>query len=91
VPPLPCAHELRRISVSKTLHVKSAFIQPIMTALLCQQKRRPSPDVHGALFIVSDRLSLTARDALLPIASASFKVVLGALIGALSVLGVGAR
>jgi hypothetical protein len=42
----------------------------------------------GALFAVGDKLSLTARDALLPIATESFKVVLGALIGAISaVLG----
>jgi hypothetical protein len=46
----------------------------------------------GALFVVGDKLSLTARDALLPIASESFKVILGALIGAISaVLGVGAN
>jgi uncharacterized membrane protein YfcA len=46
----------------------------------------------AALFFASNSLSLTARDTLLPIASESFKVVLGALIGAISaVLGVGAR
>jgi hypothetical protein len=44
----------------------------------------------GTLFVVADKLSLTARDALLPIATESFKVVLGALIGAISaVLGMG--
>ena len=36
------------------------------------------------LLIVSNMLSITVRDTILPIASESFKLVLGALIGAIS-------
>jgi hypothetical protein len=44
------------------------------------------------LLIVSNMLSITVRDTILPIASESFKLVLGALIGAISaVLGVGSN
>ncbi|MDX3965518.1 MAG: hypothetical protein QHD01_02825 [Bradyrhizobium sp.] len=46
----------------------------------------------GTLFFAADKLSLTTRDALLPIATESFKVILGALIGAISaVIGVGSN
>lgn len=48
--------------------------------------------ICGALFFGADKLSLTARDALLPIATESFKIVLGALVGAISaVMGAGSN
>lgn len=44
------------------------------------------------LLIVSNSLSLTVRDAILPLASDGFKLVIGALIGAVSaVIGVRAN
>lgn len=44
------------------------------------------------LLIISNSLSLTVRDAILPLASDGFKLVIGALIGAVSaVIGVRAN
>lgn len=38
------------------------------------------------LLLIGDSMSLATRDALLPIASDGFKLVLGALVGALSAI-----
>jgi hypothetical protein len=40
----------------------------------------------GALLVLSDLLSPTVRAALLPVSSDGFKTVLGALLGAISVM-----
>ncbi len=40
----------------------------------------------GGLLVGSDFLSLAARDAILPIASDGFTLVLGAIVGALSAM-----
>jgi len=45
--------------------------------------------ICGSMLILSDLLSLRARDAIIPIAADGFKLVLGATVGAISaVLGV---
>lgn len=42
--------------------------------------------ICAALLIVSDFLSFEARDAVLPIATDGFKLVLGAIVGAVSAM-----